>query len=117
VLTTVQMTFGCLPLLLIGFVAEGPPTSFTWTPMAWISLLFMALVGSAMAFVLLYWLLRQIGAVRSGLIVPFSTVVAVTLGVVILGEAFTWRTAVGGSLVVLGLLAAARPPRSATPAR
>jgi len=117
VLTTVQMTFGCLPLLLIGFVVEGPPTSFTWTPMAWISLLFMALVGSAMAFVLLYWLLRQIGAVRSGLIVPFSTVVAVTLGVVILGEAFTWRTAVGGSLVVLGLLAAARPPRSATPAR
>ena len=108
VLTTIQMTCGCLPLLLIGFVFEGSPTSFHWTPMAWASLLYMAFVGSALAFVLLYWLLRQIGAVRSGLIIPFNTVVAVILGVTVLGEAFTWRTAVGGLLVLLGLIAASR---------
>ena len=109
ILTTVQMTAGCLPLLLIGFALEGDPTSYHWTPLAWTSLLYMAFVGSAMAFVLLYWLLKQIGAVRSGLIVPFSTVVAVLLGVVVLGEAFTWRTAAGGALVLAGLLAASRP--------
>jgi drug/metabolite transporter (DMT)-like permease len=109
VLTTGQMTVGCLPLLLIGFVVEGSPTSFHWTPMGWISLVYMAVIGSALAFALLYWLLKQIGAVRSGLIIPFSTVVAVSLGVIVLGEAFTWRTAVGGLLVVLGLLAASRP--------
>ena len=80
--------------------------------MAWTSLLYMAFVGSAMAFVLLYWLLRRIGAVRSGLIVPLSTVVAVLLGIVVLDEAFTWRTAVGGLLVLTGLLAASRPGRS-----
>lgn len=108
-LTTVQMTSGCLPLLLIGFVFEGSPVGFHWTPMAWTSLLYMAVIGSAMAFVLVYWLLKQIGAVRSGLIIPFSTVVAVILGIVVLHEAFTWRTGVGGVLVVLGLLAASRP--------
>jgi drug/metabolite transporter (DMT)-like permease len=108
VLTTGQMTIGCVPLLLIGFVFEGSPMSFHWTPMGWISLLYMAVIGSALAFALLYWLLKQIGAVRSGLIVPFSTVVAVFLGIVVLGEAFTWRTAVGGLLVVLGLVAASR---------
>jgi drug/metabolite transporter (DMT)-like permease len=108
VLTTGQMTFGCLPLLLIGFIAEGSPLAFHWTAMGWTSLIYMALIGSALAFVLLYWLLKQIGAVRSGLIVPFSTVVAVILGIVVLGEAFTWRTGVGGLLVVLGLLAASR---------
>lgn len=109
VLTTVQMTVGCMPLLLIGFVFEGSPTSFRWTPIAWTSLLYMAVIGSAVAFVLLYWLLKRIGAVRSVLIIPFSTVVGVILGVVVLGEAFTWRTGVGGLLVVLGLLAASRP--------
>ncbi len=109
VLTTVQMTVGCLPLLLIGFTLEGSPTSFHWTPIAWTSLLYMAVIGSAVAFVLLYWLLKQIGAVRSVLIIPFSTVVAVILGIVVLGEAFTWRTGVGGLLVILGLLAASRP--------
>ncbi|MCK5585560.1 EamA family transporter [Candidatus Bipolaricaulota bacterium] len=109
VLTTVQMTVGCLPLLLIGFTLEGSPTSFHWTPIAWTSLLYMAVIGSAVAFVLLYWLLKRIGAVRSVLIIPFSTVVAVILGIVVLGEAFTWRTGVGGLLVILGLLAASRP--------
>ncbi|MBU1049609.1 EamA family transporter, partial [Candidatus Bipolaricaulota bacterium] len=109
VLTTGQMTIGCLPLLLIGMAFEGSPFDFHWTPMGWASLIYMALVGSAFAFVLLYWLLKQIGAVRSGLIVPFSTVVAVILGIVVLGEAFTWRTAVGGLLVIAGLLAASRP--------
>lgn len=109
VLTTGQMTIGCIPLLLIGFIFEGSPTSFHWTAMGWTSLLYMAVIASAMAFVLLYWLIKQIGAVRSGLIIPFSTVVAVILGIVVLGEAFTWRTGVGGLLVILGLLAASRP--------
>ena len=113
VLTTVQMTAGFVPLLAIGLVFEGSPLSFQWTPLAWASLLYMAFVGSAMAFVLLYWLLKQIGAVRSGLIIPFSTVVAVLLGIVILNEAFTWRTAIGGLLVILGLLAASRVSREA----
>jgi len=108
VLTTVQMRVGCLPLLLIGFTLEGSPTSFHWTPIAWTSLLYMAVIGSAVAFVLVYWLLKRIGAVRSVLIIPFSTVVAVILGIVVLGEAFTWRTGVGGLLVILGLLAASR---------
>jgi len=115
VLTTVQMTAGCLPLLLVGRLLEGSATSFHWTPMAWVSLLYMAFVGSAMAFVLLYWLLRRIGAVRSGLIIPFSTVVAVLLGVAVLGEAFTWQIAVGGLLVMVGLAAASRPQQATAP--
>jgi len=61
-----------------------------------------------LAFVLLYWLLKQIGPVRAGLIIPFTTVVAMLLGVIILGEAFTWRTGVGGALVLGGLTLATR---------
>lgn len=108
-LTTVQMTVGFVPLLAIGMIFEGSPFSSQWTPMAWTSLLYMALVGSAMGFVLLYWLLKRIGAVRSGLLIPFSTVIAVVLGILVLNETFTWRTAVGGLLVILGLLATSRP--------
>lgn len=108
-LTTVQMTVGFVPLLAIGMIFEGSPFGSQWTPMTWTSLLYMALVGSAMGFVLLYWLLKRIGAVRSGLLIPFSTVVAVVLGILVLNETFTWRTAVGGLLVILGLLATSRP--------
>jgi len=108
VLTTVQMTAGCLPLVALGLSLEGSPTNFQWTPTAWTSLVYMAVIGSALAFVLLYWLLKQVGPVRTGLIIPFTTVVAVLLGVVVLGEAFSWRTGVGGALVLGGLALATR---------
>jgi len=108
ILTTIQMTVGCIPLVAVGLGLEGSPTHFHWTAMAWTSLLYMAVVGSALAFVLLYWLLKQVGPVRTGLIIPFTTVVAVLLGVIVLGEAFTWRTGAGGALVLVGLLVATR---------
>jgi len=108
ILTTIQMTAGCIPLVALGLSLEGSPIHFHWTAMAWTSLLYMAVIGSALAFVLLYWLLKQIGPVRTGLIIPFTTVVAVLLGVIVLGEAFTWRTGVGGALVLGGLTLATR---------
>jgi len=108
ILTTIQMTAGCIPLVALGLSLEGSPIHFHWTAMAWTSLLYMAIIGSALAFVLLYWLLKQIGPVRTGLIIPFTTVVAVLLGVIVLGEAFTWRTGVGGALVLGGLTLATR---------
>ncbi len=108
ILTTIQMTVGCIPLVALGLGLEGSPVYFHWTATAWTSLLYMAAVGSALAFVLLYWLLKQVGPVRTGLIIPFTTVVAVLLGVIVLGEAFTWRTGVGGALVLVGLLVATR---------
>ena len=108
ILTTIQMTAGCIPLVALGLSLEGSPIHFHWTAMAWTSLLYMAVIGSALAFVLLYWLLKQIGPVRTGLIIPFTTVVAVLLGVIVLGEAFTWRTGVGGALVLGGLSLATR---------
>ena len=108
ILTTIQMTAGCIPLVALGLSLEGSPIHFHWTAMAWTSLLYMAVIGSALAFVLLYWLLKQIGPVRTGLIIPFTTVVAVLLGVIVLGEAFTWRTGAGGALVLGGLTLAMR---------
>lgn len=108
ILTTIQMTAGCIPLVALGLSLEGSPVHFHWTAMAWTSLLYMAIIGSALAFVLLYWLLKQVGPVRTGLIIPFTTVVAVLLGVIVLGEAFTWRTGVGGALVLGGLALATR---------
>lgn len=108
VLTTVQMSVGFVPLLVIGLIFEGSPFGSQWTPMAWTSLLYMAIVGSAIGFALLYWLLKRIGAVSCGLLIPYSTFVAVLLGIAVLNEGFSWHTAVGGLLVILGLVATSR---------
>src|SRR5246127_5271458 len=50
-----QMVFGTVPLLLLGFAVDGNPTRFHWTPSSVFCLLYLAVIGSALTFLLLYW--------------------------------------------------------------
>ena len=54
-----QMIFGAVPLFLLGLIVEGSPLHFHWTGRALFCLLYLALIGSALAFLLLYWLLPR----------------------------------------------------------
>jgi len=113
VVTVGQMAVGLVPLLAIGLAVEGNPLEFHWTPMAVIALLYLALVGSALTFVLYYRLIQVIEVTKAQLIPLFSTVVAILLGFLVLGEALSWRALVGGGMVLggLALTATARPRR------
>lgn len=103
VLTTIQMLVGFIPLLSIGLSSEGSPLDFHWTPMAWISLFYLALLGSSTTFTLLYWLIKHMEVTKIQLIPLMSTLVAVFLGWIVLGEELGWRTAVGGAAILAGL--------------
>jgi hypothetical protein len=50
------MIFGIAPLLF-WFALDGNPARFHWTGMALFCLLYLAVIGSALTFLLLYWLL------------------------------------------------------------
>src|SRR5436853_193120 len=50
-----QMIFGTAPLLLTGFMVEGNPLKFHWSAVAIACLLYLAIIGSALTFLLLYW--------------------------------------------------------------
>lgn len=104
VLTLVQMIAGAFPLLLIGISVEGDPRTLPWTPGAVVSLLYLALVGSALAFVLLYWLIRHMDVTKTMLITLVTPMIAVLLGILVLHEELTWRATTGG-LAILGGLA------------
>src|SRR5262249_49993259 len=54
-----QMIFGVVPLLVLGFILEGNPVRFHWTRMSIFCLLYLAIIGSALTFLLLYWLLPR----------------------------------------------------------
>lgn len=103
VLTTVQIAIGFLPLLAFGLMTEGDPLMFHWTPMAWISILYLAFIGSALAFVLLYWLLKHMEVTKAQLMPFLSTLIAVILGWLVLSEELSWRTVVGGAAILGGL--------------
>src|SRR5205823_13037756 len=57
VLAAGQMVFGFVPLLAIGIPTEGNPLRYHWTAMAVLSLLYLVVVGSVIAFALFYWLM------------------------------------------------------------
>jgi len=106
VLTTVQMVSGFVPMLAIFIPIEGNPLQFNWTPLALISLLYLALVGSSLTFVLLYWLIKHMEVTRTQLMPLMSTLIAVLLGALVRQEELGWRTALGGAAILIGLLLA-----------
>ncbi len=105
-LTAVQMVGGWIPLVALAVVVDGSPLHYPWTARGVFALLYLALVGSALAFVLLYWLIQRMQVTRTMLIPLVSTLFAVALGIVVLGEAFSVRVVIGGIGVLGGLVMA-----------
>ena len=110
IIAATQMFFGLVPLLLIGIPLEGNPFHFHWTMMAVISLFYLALVGSVVAFLLYYWLMRNMDVTKTMLIALVTPVVAVALGMIVLDEQLSWRTVAGGVMIMggIGLIVATR---------
>ncbi len=98
-----QMVFGLFPLLALGAWREGNPLRFHWSTTAWFCLLYLALVGSSLAFVLSYWLVRQVAVTKSMTIALVTPIIAVGLGWLALGETLSWRTLAGAGLVLAGV--------------
>lgn len=77
----------------------------------------LAIVCTALAFVLFFALIREIGPVRATVITYINPAVAAVLGVAVLHEALTWGMAAGFTLVLAGsILATRRRPGAAQPA-
>jgi drug/metabolite transporter (DMT)-like permease len=73
-----------------------------------VALLVLGAVCSALAFVLFFALIRQIGPARASLITYVNLAVAAVLGVVFLAEPITIGIVVGFPLVVAGSYLASR---------
>jgi drug/metabolite transporter (DMT)-like permease len=76
------------------------------------SVIALAVVCTAAAFVVFFALIAEVGPARSTVITYVNPAVAILLGVAVLGESFTVGTAIGFPLVILGsVLATSRQTR------
>jgi drug/metabolite transporter (DMT)-like permease len=98
-----QLTCGLPLLLATGLAHDGNPLNFHWTLSAVICLLYLATMGSAVAFIMFYWLVRQIDVTKTMLIALVTPVIAVSLGALTLNERLTWRVAIGGVSIIAGV--------------
>ena len=112
-----QMIFGALPLLALGLIVEGSPLRFHWTGRAWFCLLYLAVIGSALTFLLLYWLLPRMPVNHLQTISLITPPGAVGFGWLLGGEQFSLSSLFGGALVLAGVWMIFRktPPRSRVP--
>jgi drug/metabolite transporter (DMT)-like permease len=77
-------------------IAAGPAIE------SWIALIVLGVVCSAVAFVIFFALIKEIGAARATLITYLNTLVALVLGIVFLGEPITPGLLIGLPLVLVG---------------
>ena len=111
-----QMVFGLIPLLLLGLSMEGNPLHYRWTGMAVVSLFYLAIVGTVIAFLLYYWLVQHMDVTKTMLIALVTPVIAVNLGMLVLDEELNWRTVAGGAMIMsgIGLIALRRGKKADT---
>ncbi len=103
VLSAGQMLCGWVPLIALGFVFEGNPLRFHWTHQAVFCVFYLALLGSALAFCMMYWLVRRVKITSIMLISLVTPVAAVVIGAWWLQERLTAHALAGGLCVLAGL--------------
>ncbi|HEY3438459.1 MAG TPA: DMT family transporter [Actinotalea sp.] len=112
----VTLTAVCLTLSALAYV---PVVALTGPhpmpgPKAIGSLLVLGLVCTALAFVLFFKLIAEVGAARSTLVAYINPLVAVTLGAVVLAEPVTLTVVIAALLIVGGSAAASVRGRTPT---
>lgn len=93
-LSTVAILY--LPIAAFSLPDSAPPMKAVW------SVLGLATICTALAFILFFRLIAEVGPTRAGLITFANPVVAIALGAVFLDERVTMATVAGFLLVIAG---------------
>jgi drug/metabolite transporter (DMT)-like permease len=94
-------------------VFEGSQLVIKWTSSAFVSLLYLAFVGSVVTFLLYYWLMKHMEVTKVMLMGLVTPLITAALGMAKLNEQPTWRAYSGGVAILAGtgaiLLSRSRP--------
>jgi drug/metabolite transporter (DMT)-like permease len=90
---------------LLSLIFSRPPIT-SLHPSTVLAVLWLGVVGSALGYVLYFFIIQSWGASRATLVTFVLPVVGLSLGAIFLGETLDWRILVGSALVVLGVVLA-----------
>ena len=88
-----------LPLAVVTTVTDG----FGPNGREWLAIVVLGVMGTGVAYVINYQSIAAVGPTRASLVTYLVPIVAVTVGVVFLHEAFRLRLLAGGALVIAGI--------------
>jgi drug/metabolite transporter (DMT)-like permease len=111
--TGLQHLIGVVIIAVAMFAVEGGPR--LETARAWSLLAYMAVFSSVLPMMLYYWLLRKVTATYASLAGYVIPVIAITAGVVLLGEELQPGILIGGLLILIGVIVTDRAERRPRP--
>jgi drug/metabolite transporter (DMT)-like permease len=104
-IAAIQIGAALVPLASVAWLVEGRPSWAQWSVIAWSSLLYLAIGGSVIAFVMNYWLLRRMDTSAMLMMGIAEVPIAVGLGAAVLGERLSVPTLAGAAVALLGVSA------------
>lgn len=91
-----------IAFVLLSLIFESPPEEI-FTSKLWISVVYLAILGTAVGFVLYYWIAKQASAFLTSFSIFVSPVFAVFLGWLVLNETISAFGILGAILVIIGI--------------
>ncbi len=109
IVTTRSLMWGAAALLPVAGLEWASGARPVWTATAVTGTLYLAVVITALGYVVWNWALARVPAPRAAIFLNVQPIVGALLGAVLLGEPITLFTVLGGVLVVTGLAVAFGP--------
>jgi drug/metabolite transporter (DMT)-like permease len=104
-----QAAISCLVCGVVAVILERPAggvLSLPPDPSAWFAVTWLGMLGSGLAYILFFRIVRAWGATRTTLVTYVMPVVGITLGVVVLNEQLQPAEILGAALIICGLVLA-----------
>jgi drug/metabolite transporter (DMT)-like permease len=104
----VQSLIGTVALTSLGLLTERTAT-LNFTPTSVFAILYLGIVGSALAFVGMYWLLKKTTATNVSLLTFVTPILALVLGWIVLQEVLEADVGLGAALILVGIYFTLKP--------
>ncbi len=100
--TFLQFTMSTLMIWPLTFLIEKQ-VILPKLPMTWLALLWLGLLGSALAYIIYFSLLHRLGPTRLSMVTYIPPIVGLLLGIIFLGEPFHLLSLLGALLILSGI--------------
>lgn len=107
--TAMQFALGSAILVPLTAIFEGFPSEITG--IGWLLVAYLALAGSVLPFLAYYWVLQHVSVTRAQIIAYLVPLVALTTGIIVLDERIEIGIAIGGALILVGVIIAGAAER------
>jgi len=113
-LSAIQLLIGAVQLAVIAPIATALPAELPVR--AVVAVFALGALGTGVAYVLQYELIRRAGATLASTVTYCLPVVSIGLGVVALGEHLAWNAPVGAAIIIVGAVLSRSAPVTRRPA-